>query len=76
MPEERWRVVRFEDGFVDFTHEREWRLRGDLDFTQARAGFYLLVETVDEANKLRAMGSPVANSLCGILPMGDLRIMI
>jgi len=33
---EWWRIVRLdlsdEDAFVDWTHEREWRLPGDLDF--------------------------------------------
>ena len=29
--EERWRHVRYEPPQVDFTHEREWRVPGDLD---------------------------------------------
>ena len=34
--DEYWRIVRFDlengDNLIDWTHEREWRLRGDLDF--------------------------------------------
>jgi hypothetical protein len=28
---EKWRHVRFEHGTVDFAHEREWRVLGDLE---------------------------------------------
>jgi hypothetical protein len=34
--EEKWRHVRFEHGEVDFTHEREWRVPGDLDLKKCR----------------------------------------
>jgi hypothetical protein len=35
IPEdEKWRQVRYEYGSVDWTHEREWRLPGDLDLTK------------------------------------------
>lgn len=44
--EEKWRHVRFEYGKVDFTFEREWRLRGDLDLSNA--GFYILVKNATE----------------------------
>ncbi len=33
---EYWRIVRFDlsddDNFIDWTHEREWRIKGDLHF--------------------------------------------
>jgi hypothetical protein len=39
--EEWWRIVRLdlskEDAFIDWTHEREWRLPGDLDFDLTEA---------------------------------------
>ena len=35
-PTEYWRIVRFDltdkNNFIDWTHEREWRLKGDLHF--------------------------------------------
>jgi len=35
IPEEqKWRHVRFELGKIDWTHEREWRVPGDLDLTK------------------------------------------
>lgn len=34
--EEHWRIVKFDlgntDNLIDWTHEREWRIKGDLDF--------------------------------------------
>lgn len=29
--DQKWRHVRFEHGEVDFTHERDWRCRGNFD---------------------------------------------
>ena len=40
LPEQKWRHVRFEMGTVDFTHEREWRVPGDLDLTKV-PGIYV-----------------------------------
>jgi hypothetical protein len=35
-PDEKWRIVTFDlsnkDHYVDWTHEREWRVKGDLKF--------------------------------------------
>mgnify|MGYP000527785654 CR=1 FL=1 len=38
MPEsEWWRIVNFDisddDAFIDWTHEREWRVKGDFEFS-------------------------------------------
>jgi hypothetical protein len=38
IPEdEKWRQLRYEYGSDDWTHEREWRLPGDLDLTKILA---------------------------------------
>lgn len=41
--EEKWRHVQFDYGNVDFTHEREWRVKGDLELR----GFYVIVPDKD-----------------------------
>lgn len=52
IPEdEYWRHVRFEYGRVDFTWEREWRIKGDLDLSAVN-GFYVLVWSEDEKDEI------------------------
>jgi hypothetical protein len=68
--EEKWRQVRFEHGTVDFTHEREWRLPGDLNLEKL-PGFYALVWNPTDANRLRDVLSKYKN-LRGVLPMEHL----
>jgi len=40
-PNEHWRIVNFdlskEDDFIDWTHEREWRVPGNLGFSLDQA---------------------------------------
>ncbi len=45
--EEKWRHVRYEPGIVDYTFEREWRLKGDLDLNKT-SGFYIIVKDMKE----------------------------
>lgn len=69
--EHKWRHVRFEHGSVDFTHEREWRVLGDLDLTKL-PGLYVLVWTDAEAREISKMETPIQNLIRGILPMEHL----
>jgi hypothetical protein len=51
IPEDqKWRHVRFELPDIDFTHEREWRLPGELDLTQV--DFLVIVKNSYHANVL------------------------
>lgn len=53
VPEEhRWRHVRFEQGEVDFTHEREWRCPGDFSFVGI--GIYVIVDSIECEHIIRA----------------------
>ena len=65
--EEKWRHVRF-DGRVDFTHEREWRIQGDLDLKSLQ-GLYVIVWSGSEARELTELATPLENKIRGILPM-------
>ena len=54
IPEqEQWRHVRFEYGAVDFSHEREWRSRGDF-VLKGDFGFYVVVESPKCEVQIRA----------------------
>jgi hypothetical protein len=68
--EEKWRQVRFEYGTVDFTHEREWRVPGDLNL-QKLPGFYLLVWNPTDAKRLLEISAKYKN-FRGFLPMEHL----
>lgn len=74
--QEKWRLVRFEDGQVDFTHEREWRLLGDLNLSIVNAGIYLIVQSPEEARLIASIDGPFQASICGVLAMHDLRQML
>lgn len=73
-PEQLWRLVRFEFGKVDFTHEREWRIPEKLDLT-ALPGFYLLVWDTLEAKEVETICSGLT-TLRGVLPMQHLNQML
>jgi hypothetical protein len=73
--EQRWRHVRFEAGTVDFTHEREWRVLGDLDLSKMQ-GLYVLVWSPAEARSLGGLSTPVKNKILGVLPLRDLMTMM
>jgi hypothetical protein len=70
--EERWRHVRYEHGRVDFTHEREWRMPGDLDLRTVHRGLYVIVWSAAEARELEKFSAPWRDKIRGILPMEDL----
>jgi hypothetical protein len=69
--DERWRHVKFEHREVDWTHEREWRLAGDLDLTKM-SGLYLIVWYAREATEIAAIDTPLRKRIRGILPMEHL----
>ena len=72
IPEDqKWRHVRFEHGAVDFTHEREWRIPGDLDLRTV-PGILVIVWTALERADLLTMNVPVSDRIRGILPMEHL----
>jgi hypothetical protein len=76
--EHKWRHVRFEFGKVDWTHEREWRLPGDLDLRKL-PGIYVLVETGPEAEEIVSLDPkkvPVRKLIRGVLPMMHLNQML
>lgn len=73
--DQKWRQVRFEYGIVDFTHEREWRLLGDLDLTKL-PGLYVLVWSAAEAREVYEMKSPIQKLIRGVLPMEHLTQML
>jgi hypothetical protein len=66
-PDEKWRQVRFEYGVVDFTHEREWRVPGDLDLT--KLGVYVIVWSTSEEKALAKFPTPLAKNIHSIIPM-------
>lgn len=73
--EQKWRHVRFEYGTVDWTHEREWRVRGDLDLRKV-PGVYVIVWSAEEAKEVAAFDTPVQRQILGILPMEHLMEML
>jgi len=68
---EKWRHVRYEHGTVDFTHEREWRVLGDVDLKKC-PGLYVVVWSAFERAELLIMKTPVTDLIRGILPMEHL----
>jgi hypothetical protein len=74
-PKERGRHIRFEAGQVDFTHEREWRVPGDLDLKRFLR-FYVIVWSPKEANDLRKLDTPLGRQIQSILPMHDITMML
>jgi hypothetical protein len=73
--DEKWRHVRFEYGTVDWTHEREWRLPGNVDLSKV-AGVYLLVWSESESVELAKLNTPVRSKIRGVLPMEHLIDML
>jgi hypothetical protein len=73
--EEKWRQVRYEHGTVDFTHEREWRVLGDVDLRKC-PGFYIIVWSTFKRAELLIEKTPVKELIRGILPMEHLMEII
>jgi hypothetical protein len=74
--EEKWRHVRFEAPFVDFTHEREWRVPGDLDLKKLGKGFYVIVWSATEARELAKFSTPVSAQILSVIPMENITGML
>jgi hypothetical protein len=73
--DEKWRHVRFEYGSVDWTHEREWRVRGDLDLRKV-PGLYVIVWSAEEAKELTTFNTPLREQIRGVVPMEHLMGML
>lgn len=58
--QERWRHVQLDYGKVDFTHEREWRAKGD--FSLKGIGFYVIVPNKEEEHVVSKTLSEEARS--------------
>jgi hypothetical protein len=71
--EEKWRQVRFEPPQVDFTHEREWRVPGDLNLVNAT--LYVIVWHASEAKELMSF-APRVKQILGIIPMEHITGML
>ncbi len=75
-PDEKWRHVRFEYGNVDFTFEREWRLRGDLDIRNL-PGFYIMCWNPKEVGELEnIVNDEIKDKVRGFLPMEHVSQML
>ncbi|MFJ9462139.1 DUF2971 domain-containing protein [Viridibacillus arvi] len=69
---ELWRVVSFdlsnEDSFIDWTHEREWRIKGDLEFTLDQV--YVVLSTKQAYKKFIDKADPdILRELAGIITL-------
>lgn len=74
--EQKWRQVRYEHGSVDWTHEREWRAKGDFDLTSTK-GIYIICWHSNEVDTIKeSMCDGVAEKARGFLPMLHLNQML
>ncbi|MDH2289995.1 hypothetical protein QD172_01855 [Cobetia sp. 10Alg 146] len=74
IPEqEKWRLVQLSyDHGIDWTHEREWRIKGDLDLSQL-AGFYIIHHNPSEQKIIRRhLDEKLKKLVRGYLPMEHL----
>ena len=73
--DQKWRHVRFEYGNVDWTFEREWRKKGDLDLNQL-PGFYVIHWNPSEKIELETnLREDLGKKVRGFLPMEHLNQM-
>lgn len=79
--EDWWRIVRFDlskpEGFIDWTHEREWRLPGDLEFDLSKT--ILVCVHNKEVIKIakdykRKTGKELRDIIRGVATLGDILI--
>jgi hypothetical protein len=73
--DQKWRQVKFEPPDVDWTHEREWRVPGDLDLTKV-PGLYVIVWSAQEAKEVSNLSCPREKLIRGVLPMEHLNMML
>ena len=73
--DEHWRIVNFDlsdtDNIIDWTHEREWRCKGDFEFDYCQTMVYLpnefsYKEFIDKINP------EILRSIKGIVVLGDI----
>lgn len=73
---EKWRHVRFEYGSVDWTFEREWRKKGDLELKRL-PGFYIMHWCPTEKKALEnSLHKDIQKKVRGYLPMKHLNQML
>jgi hypothetical protein len=73
--EEKWRHVRFEYGKTDFSHEREWRSKGDFNLDDI--GFYVIVPDFEQESEIRQKLTEIPlKNILGFLHMDILREFI
>ncbi len=72
--DEKWRHVQFDLGTVDFTHEREWRVKGDLRLHSF--GFYVIVPNRDCERKVEEIDSAAVKKIIGFLHMDYLNDLL
>lgn len=69
-PDEWWRIVNFDlsdnDQFIDWTHEREWRIKGDFHFNLSNA-YVILVSSKSYKNFISRIDSDMLKNLGGIV---------
>ena len=67
---ELWRVVSFdlsnEDNIVDWTHEREWRVKGDFEF-ELKDAYVLLTKDSSYHSFVEKAGSEIIAGIGGII---------
>jgi hypothetical protein len=76
---EHWRIVAFDlsgSDFIDWTHEREWRVPGDLQFDLTNVG--ILLDTPKSYRefvfKCRKLTTYPLDKLCGIVVLAGLLV--
>jgi len=79
LPQEQWwRIVNFDlgndDSFIDWTHEREWRIPGDFNFDLSEATLlFVKEETYRTFNKLcLSNGKDYTNLVKGVVVMENI----
>ena len=66
--DEKWRHVQFDHGSVDFTHEREWRCKGDFDISNIP--IYVIVPRKKHEDSIKGIEKPLgAKNIKGFLHM-------
>ena len=77
-PEEQWRIVNFdlsdEKSFIDWTHEREWRVPGDFEFDLKEATLLFVNEATYKSfmQKCKAQNTNFLEQVRGIVVMDNL----
>jgi hypothetical protein len=72
--DERWRHMKFNFGDVDFTHEREWRMKGDLKLQGF--GFYVIVPNREYEKRVLEINPKCVKSIIGFLHMDYLNDLL